>query len=315
MRTRGVKALGAALVGALALTACGATSGTTVTGRTPSQSADRAALAAAGPAVSVVAVGDIACPPGKRATATSCRQRATYRTAAALAPTRVIALGDEQYQRGSYYGFTHSYAKSWGNLRKITWPVPGNHEYATAGARGYYRYFKYRTPAGPGYYRRALNGWQLYFLNSNCGAISCATERSWLESQMTAHPASCSMIVFHHPRFSSGAEHGSSRAMKPFWDIAYRHGVTLALSGHDHDYERFAPMTPDGVPDPAKGIRQFVSGGGGRSLYPQGTLVAGSEKFLNTAFGVLQLTLRSNTYDWQFVDTAQQVRDSGTGHC
>src|SRR3954469_24782852 len=194
MRTRGVKALGAAVVGALALTACGAATDSTMTGRTPAHSPDRAVLAAADPGVGVVAVGDIACPPGKRVTATSCRQRATYRTAAALAPTRVIALGDEQYQNGSYYGFTHSYARSWGKLKRITWPVPGNHEYGTTRARGYFRYFKYRTPAAPGYYRRSLNGWQLYFLNSNCGAISCATERSWLENQLTANPATCAMI-------------------------------------------------------------------------------------------------------------------------
>src|SRR3954468_9040885 len=108
MRTRGVKALGIALVGALALTGCGAASDQTTTGRTPA----RAALAAApDPGVDVVAVGAIACPPGKRATATTCRQGATYRTAAALAPSRVIALGDEQYQKGSYYGFTHAYAR------------------------------------------------------------------------------------------------------------------------------------------------------------------------------------------------------------
>src|SRR4051812_25927238 len=98
MRTRGVKALGAAVVGALALTACGAATDTSVTGRTPAHSLDRAALAAADPGVSVAAVGAVACPPGKPVTATTCRQRATYRAAAALAPTRVIALGDEQYQ-------------------------------------------------------------------------------------------------------------------------------------------------------------------------------------------------------------------------
>lgn len=298
------------VAGALLLAGCGAASTSTTTGRTPS----RAQLAAAETSATVVAVGDIACPPGARRTAATCRQGATYRLAAGLAPDHVIALGDEQYQKGSYYGFTHAYARSWGQLKKMTWPVPGNHEYYTSGARGYYRYFRYRTPAGPGYYRRALNGWQLYFLNSNCRLVDCATERSWMESQMTANPAVCSAIVFHHPRFSSGGEHGSSRAMKPFWDVAYRHGVDIALSGHDHDYERFAPMSPDGALDP-NGIRQFVSGTGGRSLYPRGATVPGSEAFLNTAFGVLQLTLRSNTYSWEFHDTANAVRDSGTANC
>jgi hypothetical protein len=296
-------ALALLAAGVVLLGGCGSTDAAT-TGRTPGQ----ARLAAAEPAVTVVAAGS-------RARATGCRQGATYRAAAALAPAKVITLGDGQYQKGSYYGFTHSYARSWGKLRSITWPVPGNHEYYTSGARGYYRYFKYRAPAAPGYYRRALNGWQLYFLNSNCSAINCATERSWLEGQLAANPSACSLMVFHHPRFSSGGEHGSSRAVKPFWDIAYRYGVDLALSGHDHDYERFAPMTPDGALDPAHGIAQFVSGTGGRSLYPAGPTVAGSQAFLNTAFGVLELTLRPHSYAWQFHDTTQAVRDSGSAAC
>ena len=298
--------------GAVLLSGCGsAQTDRAATGRVPAQAREAAAETSA----TVVAVGDIACPPGKRRTATTCRQRATYRQAAALAPDRVLVLGDEQYQKGSYYGFTHSYANSWGKLRRITWPVPGNHEYYTPGARGYFRYFKYRSPKAPGYYRRSLNGWQLYFLNSNCGVINCAAERAWLDSQMTANPAACSAIVFHHPRFSSGGEHGSSRAMKPFWDIAYRHGTDVALSGHDHNYERFAPMSPDGALDPANGIQQFVSGAGGRSLYPKGATVTGSQAFVNTSFGVLALTLRSHSYAWEFRDTASTVRDSGSAAC
>jgi hypothetical protein len=103
--------------------------------------------------------------------------------------------------------------------------------------------------------------------------------------------------------------------MKPFWDIAHRHGVDIALSGHDHDYERFAPMAPDGSLDQAHGIRQFVSGLGGRSLYPKGTSVPGSEKFIDDRFGVLELTLRPKSYAWRFRDTGLVVRDSGSGTC
>jgi hypothetical protein len=311
MRTRWVKALGMTVVGALALTGCGAATTDSATGRTSTA----ARLVAAEPSATLVAVGDIACPPGYRPASTRCRQGATYRLSASLAPTRVIVLGDEQYEKGSYYGFTHAYAKSWGKLKSVTWPVPGNHEYYTAGGRGYYRYFKYRQPGPSGYYRRELNGWQLFLLNSNCTVIDCAAERAWLESQLTAHPSTCSLIAFHHPRFSSGGEHGSSKSMKPFWDIAYRHGVDIALSGHDHDYERFAPMAPDGALDPDHGIQQFVSGTGGRSLYPAGATVPGSQSFLNTTFGVLQLTMRTTGYSWKYLDTTAAVRDSGSGTC
>lgn len=269
---------------------------------------------AATPTATLVAVGDIACPPGARVTRTTCRQTATYRAAAALAPTRVMVLGDNQYQSGSYRAFTHSYATSWGKLRRITWPVVGNHEYKTPGARGYYRYFAKRQPGAPGYYRRTLNGWQLYVLNSNCGKVDCVAEAQWLDREMTAHPSRCSLIAMHHPRFSSGGEHGSSTTMRRFWNVAYAHGADLALSGHDHDYERFAPMTPGGKVDTAHGIRQFVSGGGGRSLYPKGTPVPGSQVF-QSAFGVLRLTLTPTGYSWQFVGPKLRVRDSGSAAC
>lgn len=297
------------IVLALALAACGGQSGS------GSDGADsRADLAASPPAVTVVAVGDIACPPGGTVTTKTCRQRATMRSAAALAPQAVITLGDEQYQSGRYRQFTHSYAKTWGQLRSITWPVVGNHEYFTSGARGYFRYFASRQPGSPGWYRRSLNGWQLYFLNSNCGKVDCARERAWLAAEMDAHPSACSLIAMHHPRFSSGGEHGSSTRMRGFWNVASAHGAEVALSGHDHDQERFDPMTADGTADPAHGIRQFVSGGGGKSLYPKGTTEVGS-RFFRSGFGVLELTLRPDSYSWKFRDLKLRVRDSGSADC
>lgn len=303
------RALPLLVAAALLLTGCRAASTSTTTGRTPSQ----ARLAAAEPTATVVAVGDVACPPGARRTPAQCRQRATARVARNLAPQQVLALGDLQYQKGSYYGFTHSYTYSWGALKSITWPVPGNHEYYTPGARGYYRYFKASQTGSPGYYRRELNGWQLYFLNSNCGQIDCNAERAWLDTEMTTNPSTCSLIAFHHPRFSSG-EHGSNASMRRFWDVAYAHHADVALSGHDHDYERFDPMNPAGVVEPLRGIQQFVSGGGGRSLYPQTTTTPGSQLFLRT-FGVLKLSLTPSGYSWEFHDTANTVLDSGTAAC
>lgn len=269
---------------------------------------------AATPTATLVAVGDIACPPGSKVTATKCRQAATAAISRKLRPTRVIALGDLQYPDGTYRQFLGSYAKSWGKQRSITYPVAGNHEYNTRGATGYYRYFKGRQPGAPGYYRRSLNGWQLYFLNTNCNKINCATQRAWLEKELKAHPSRCAIIAGHHPRFSSGGEHGSSAFMRSFWTIADRYGVDVALSGHDHDYERFAPMNAAGAVT-STGIRQFVSGAGGKNHYKKGTTVPGSQRFISAYFGVLKLTLRPSSYSWQFVDTAGKVRDSGTTGC
>lgn len=276
----------------------------------PAQQAELAAT----PVAIVVAAGDIACPPGKPVTRTTCRQAATANLVRSLKPQKVIALGDLQYEKGSYADFLGSYAKSWGTFRAITMPAVGNHEYYTAGAKGYYRYWTGLQPGAPGYYRRAINGWQVYVLNTNCDRIDCAAERTWLAGQLEAHPSRCAMIVGHHPRFSSGAEHGSSLMMRPFWRIAQAYGVDVALSGHDHDYERFAPKLPGGVVSPL-GIRQFVSGAGGKSLYRKGTTVPGSKVFINTAPGVLRLRLTPTNYAWQYRDIWGKIRDAGSTAC
>lgn len=300
------KALGGLAAAALLATGCGA-------GQTADRPQPEQARLAATPTVTVVAAGDIACPPGARVTRRTCRQAATARAAQALSPDRVLVLGDLQYPSGRYRAFRRSYAKSWGKLRSITWPVPGNHEYETRGARGYYRYFANRQPGSPGWYRRALNGWQMYFLNSNCGKVDCAAQRAWLESEMAANPSTCSLVVTHHPRFSSG-DHGNTARMRKFWQIAYRHHADVVLSGHDHDYERFAPMSPTGAVEATRGIQQFVSGGGGKNLYPRETTVPGSERFVK-AFGVLELTLTPTAYSWSYRGIRLGVRDSGSAAC
>lgn len=304
MRTWGGKAgaaVGAVVSGVLVLSGCGSTA--------PGEAAELVAA----PSARVVAVGDIACKPGDPVTRRTCRQGATAKAALALDPERVLALGDLQYEKGRYRAFKRSYGRSWGQLRAITWPIPGNHEYYTTGARGYFRYFAGRQPGAPGWYREELNGWQMYFLNSNCTEVDCAAQRAWLDAEMTANPSTCSLIALHHPRFSSG-QHQSNARMRGFWKTAMAHGADLALSGHDHNYERFAPMNSSGGVDTENGIRQFVSGGGGRSLYPLRATVPGSELFLKR-FGVLELNLTPTGYAWKFRSIKLAVRDSGSADC
>lgn len=137
---------------------------------------------ATAPAVTVVAVGDIACPPGAATTATTCKEGATAKLAASLNPQAVFALGDTQYYKGTYSEFTGSYDKTWGALKSITRPVPGNHEYLTAGAAGYYKYFAPRIPDsadGLGYYTSTVGSWRVFNLNSNCTKINCAAQVTW----------------------------------------------------------------------------------------------------------------------------------------
>jgi hypothetical protein len=88
------------------------------------------------------------------------------------------------------------------------------------------------------------------------------------------------------------------------------------VSGHNHVYERFAPQTPDGQPDPVRGIREFVVGTGGTGLHGFRGSIPNSEVRYNGGHGVLKLTLRPNGYDWQFVPVAgDRFTDDGTGSC
>ena len=135
-----------------------------------------------------------------------------------------------------------SYDKSWGALLGKTRPTVGNHEYQTAGAKGYYTYFKDRQPGPPGYYRLNVGGWKINVLNSNCTKVSCAEQAAWLDRKMKAYPAKCSIVTMHHPRYSSGSAHGNNTAVKPLWAVAYKHRNDIVLSGHDHDYEWFTRM-------------------------------------------------------------------------
>jgi acid phosphatase type 7 len=261
----------------------------------------------------VVTVGDIACAPGGTVTTTTCRDAATASLAKGYRPRYALILGDEQYQAGTAAQFRDGYDKTWGALRSISKPIPGNHEYSTAGASGYYSYFAGQTRS-PGYYAFNINNWRVYALNSNCSKIDCATEASWLDHDLTQNPHKCSLLMMHHPLYSSGLEHGDSPEGRPFWQIGLRHGVDLVLAGHDHDYERFQRMNADGGAD-ARGIASFVVGTGGKSLYHSRGIRAGSQVYDAHRAGVMALKLGAVRYGWQYKTIDGKVMDSGLRYC
>lgn len=277
--------------------------------------------------VTVVAAGDIACDPadagynGGAGTATRCHMMATSSVALGLSPAAVLLLGDNQYENGALAKYQASYDPSWGRLKAITRPAPGNHEYGTAGAQGYYDYFGMAAgdPA-KGWYSFNLpgpGGWHLAALNSNCTAIGgCETsspQGQWLAADLAAHPGVCTLAFWHHPRFSSGP-HGNDLLSQDFWTLLRAAGADLILNGHDHGYERFAPQSPAGVADPG-GPREFVVGTGGKNLTSVATVRANSEVRNYASFGILELKLYPNGYEWRFLSDAGAVLDSGHGLC
>lgn len=260
----------------------------------------------------ILAAGDIAgCETDKdEATARLLDPRAT-----------VLALGDLAYEAGSAEHFADCYQPSWGPYRAFTRPVPGNHEYRQPSASPYFEYFGISAgPPGQGWYSFDVGPWHLIALNSNCadvgGCGAGSAQLDWLTRDLAAHPSRCTLAYWHHPRFSSGSTHGGSDQLAPFWDVLFAAGADLVLTGHEHNYERFSPLDPAGQVDPARGVRQFVVGTGGRSLYPFGPAVAGSEFRDGDSFGLLGLVLGDDGYEWQFVSVdGRRVVDSGSGQC
>jgi hypothetical protein len=235
-------------------------------------------------------------------------------------PGQVLTVGDNVYESGSSAQFASCYHPSWGRHKARTRPVVGNHEYLSANAAPYFAYFG--AAAGDpakGYYSFGLGAWHVVVLNSNCGEVGgCgagSAQETWLRADLAANPAACTVAAWHHPRFSSG-QHGSFASMQPIWQALYELGADVVVNGHDHLYERFAPQTPSGAADAARGIRQFVVGTGGKSHYNWGSVKANSQVRNNDTFGVLALTLHPTGYDFAFVPQAGKTfRDAGSGSC
>ncbi len=233
----------------------------------------------------------------------------------------VAGLGDMAYVSGSAAQFAACYEPSWGRFKDRTRPAPGNHDYLTPGASAYFGYFGSAAgEPGQGYYSYDLGAWHIVALNSLCWEVGgCGRESpqvQWLRADLEAHSALCTLAYWHFPRFSSGL-HGSYAGAQTLWATLSAAGVDVALAGHDHDYERFAPMDAAGAPDPANGVREFVVGTGGYSHYPfPGAPLPTTEVRNAQAFGVLKLTLHPTSYDWEFVPVAGQTfTDSGSTAC
>ncbi len=228
----------------------------------------------------------------------------------------VLAPGDLAYQNGSIKDFTQCYEPSWGKFKERTWPAPGNHEYNTRGAAGYFEYFGSRAgEPGKGYYSITIGKWHVVALNSNIDTAPDSEQVQWLRKDLAAHPATCTLAFWHHPRFSSGL-HGNHRSMTALWETLYQHGASIVIAGHDHHYERFIPLNGKGEPDDARGIRSFVVGTGGARLYNFGMRNSNSAAWNGTTWGVLKLTLHADSYDWEFLPVEDGVfHDAGTGQC
>ena len=238
----------------------------------------------------------------------------------------VMTLGDNAYMGGSIREFTQCYGPTWGRFLNRTRPIIGNHDGINRDFSGYYEYFGSRAgPPGRGYYTFRAGTWRVYALagtfcsHAHLSPLGCgpgSPQYEWLKRSLANDSAECVLAVWHEPLHSNG-DHGGEPAVFPLMKLLYDAGADVVVNGHDHNYERFAPMRPNGKPDDQFGIRQFVVGTGGAGLdtdhVGSGPL---SEIYEGGTYGVLRLQLREGAYRWKFHPVAGQTfTDTGTGRC
>jgi hypothetical protein len=231
-------------------------------------------------------------------------------------PGVIAILGDIAYMDGTERDFQECFHPFWGRHVPRARPVPGNHEYGRPNptAAPYFAYFGAAAgPVGQGWYSYEAGDWLVIALNSVLPIGDGSAQLGWLRSTLSANQHKCALAYWHHPRFSSG-KNGDNPYMGAAWRVLDEAGVDVALSAHDHLYERMAPQDADGRFN-ERGIRQFIVGTGGAYLYDFPGVKANSEARGNV-HGVLRLNLRADGYDWEFVPIAgKNYHDAGSGLC
>ncbi len=283
----------------------------------------------------IAAAGDIACDPasssfnGGNGTATNCRAKYTAALLSANFYSAVLPMGDEQYECGGLSTFQQSYDLSWGepNLLALSRPVPGNHEYESSGgtdcggsaAAGYFGTFgALAHPESRGYYSYDIGTWHLIALNSQCTFVPCkkgSAQELWLNADLAAHSNTCVLAYWHDPRFASRSSGAVPTKTLPWWNDLYAARADIILGASFHVYERFAMLDPSGNIDADHGIREFVTGMGGKSHGGSLAQMPGSVIRDRTHYGILQLTLHETSYDWSFLGEDGSNVDGGSGNC
>lgn len=226
----------------------------------------------------------------------------------------ILFAGDLAYDSGTMEEFRRCFDPAFGRFRSRSWAVPGNHDYVTPGANAFFTYFGDRAgPTRSGYYSLRMAGWHVLMLNSMAPMARNSPQFLWVQNELAGSPARCTLAVWHHP-FDSSGPNGPNPMQRELWELLYRNNVDVVVAAHDHLYERFAPQDASMRNDPARGIRLFISGGGGAPPYQRARQALRSELMIST-HGLLRLKLDSALYEWEFIGVNGSVLDRGLNIC
>jgi hypothetical protein len=226
-------------------------------------------------------------------------------------PDMFLYLGDI-YNSGSYTEFINHYEPTFGGMRDITNPVPGDHE----GGR-HFQGFRDYWDSNQHYYAVTAGSWRLFGLDSTerFGETASGTAQfQWLQKQLeSTENTACTMVFMHTPAWGQ-SRHSDYTYMNELWRLLASEGVDILVAGHEHNYQRWTPMDADGVPH-ASGTTQFVVGTGGHDLVTHSQTDARLVANHQGQYGALQLTLSDGEAAFKYIDTAGNVLDSGTIPC
>jgi acid phosphatase type 7 len=232
----------------------------------------------------------------------------------------IFTAGDNVYPEGTDETFDECFDPSWGRHLDRIRPAPGNHDWQTGSLDAYLDYFGEAAvnEDGDPWYAYDLGAWRIIVLDSDCeDAEDCGPESDqgrWLADELATTTARCTLAIWHVPRYSSGF-HGDDTDVQPLWDALYEAGADVIVNGHDHDYERFAPLDANGDEDRERGMRQFIVGTGGVALREFEEPAPHSELRLGVTQGVIAFTLKDGGYEWSWIPTEGDVGDRGSATC
>jgi 3',5'-cyclic AMP phosphodiesterase CpdA len=226
----------------------------------------------------------------------------------------IFLAGDLAYSNGSLDEFRRCFDPELGRFRARFWAAPGNHDYQTAGADGYFSYFGERAgPARRGYYSVRSSTWHVLMLNTQIPMGRNSAQLDWIRTELQTNPSRCTMAVMHYP-FDTSGPNGPNPQLRDAWDVMYSLDVDVVVAAHDHLYERHAPQDANQRADAVRGIRLFIAGTGGAPPYGRARRAQHSEMLLSN-HGLLRLKLEPALYEWEFRDVNGIVMDRGLNIC
>lgn len=266
----------------------------------------------------IAPVGDVLIGAGEIDGCTSAAEQAS--TLIQSFPSATVAtFGGHAAEPATAESYASCYGPTWGRFLDRTRPAIGLRDQAGDAGAAFYGYFGSAAgEPGSGWYSYDIGTWHIVVLNSDCDQVGCkdkSPQVEWLRSDLAASNAACIGAYWEKPRFSSGS-HGNADSAQTFWEVLHDYGAEFVLNGWDAGYERFGPQDAVGVLDPANGIREFVVGTGGAALTPFESVQPNSEVRDASSWGVLKMTLRDDSYSWEFLAASDgQLTDFGSTAC